>query len=319
MGCAGIGGDLYYRNDRQSLDTLRAARDHGVTFFDTANVYGYGRSEALIGKAFRRDRERVVIATKGGVLYPPMAGALLRLRPALTAVGRLLRPYRRRLLDFKRQRRRLSFAPKDLTASVHASLRRLRTDYIDLYQLHHWTPSSGELGELCACLDQLRTAGKIRHYGVSCDSPDDALVALRHEGIASIQLPLSLLDRQAISTVLPATKARGVGFIGRTPLARGLLADDLQDAPAEWLTPDKQVLEARRRRAAALDFLVRPDRTLAQAALRFAVQQDGVATVIVGMRTREHLRSNLASLQAPPLSEAELRRLSGLRPPVMRA
>ncbi len=268
-------------DDAQSMAALRAAFDRGITFFDTADLYGYGHSEEVLAAAFATMRQRVVIASKGGMLNA--AGAQ-------------------------------DFSPRHLRAALEASLRRLRTDYIDLYQLH--SPSIEHLRAEGARreLERFQAEGKIRAYGVSARSPEDAAVAVTELGYACVQANFSLVDQRALECGLfEACRSRSAAVIARTPLCFGFLtgrygaatAFDEHDHRRRWGA------EQRERWASALGLFVaamasRPGQTPAQFALRFCLSFPEVATTIPGMLSEEHVHENAAASDLGPLGEREI-------------
>src|SRR3989338_3843598 len=180
-------------DDRESVDALQRAFDLGINFYDTSDVYGYGHSEALIGAVFKRVRTKVTIASKVG---------------------------------FLRADGPQDFSSRHIRTAIEQSLRRLQTDYIDLYQLH--SPPimllESDVG-IMHTLESLRKEGKIRALGISVRSPDDGLIAIRKFGFKCVQVNFSLLDQRAVENeLMELCKARNVGLICRTPLCFGFLS-----------------------------------------------------------------------------------------------
>lgn len=306
MGCAALGGGLHRKDDREALVTLDRALEAGVNFYDTASTYSQGRSEELLGRAFAGRRDRVIIASKVGMIYPSAIGFALRIKPLFRPVRELLRPVRSLLNRSKYSQRTGNFSAQHIERTIHQSLVRLQTEYIDLCQLHNPSPEELRRDDLCKPLERLKKQGKIRHYGISCARAEDALLAMEHPGIVSVQVPINLLDQDALPRVLPMARARGVAVIARVPLAQGLLTDATHETKAEQIAVDRGAVLERKRRAEMLRFLAIGDRTLAQAALQFVLQLSGVSVVIPGMATRRHLEENLRALDAPPLNADEL-------------
>ena len=314
LGCSPLGGGLF-RNDRnESLRVVQHAVDHGVTFFDTADNYSMGESERLLGQALRGRRDRVVIATKVGARYGVADRLLLKARPLLRPLKGLLGGARRSINLVRDKRKHYDFSPARLQLAVEGSLRRLGTDYIDVYQLYN--PSAEVLREFAMrdTLENLRTAGKIRCFGVTANHVRDALPALDCSGIASVQLPVSLLDQDGLEDFLQRARARGLALIGSTPLGQGLLtnatgttkADESSHFSVEQLAARRNLMEAYRRR------FVTPSRTLAQLALRFALQTTGVSVAIPSAVSVAELDEDLGSLSMPALSDRELQELRSL-------
>jgi len=312
MGCAGVGRGLYRKDDREALATLDRALEAGINFYDTSSSYSAGDSEQLLGRAFKGRRDRVIIASKVGMLYPPSIAFALRFKYLLAPIETFLRPVRPLLNRTKYSRKRNDFSPQHIERTLHESLARLQTDYVDLYQLHNPPPGDLRRDDLCKPLERLKAQGTIRAYGISCARAEDALLAMEHPGIACVQVPINLLDQEALPQVLPLAQARGVAVIARVPLAQGLLTDAAHETKAEQIAVDCGAVLERKRRAQALRFLATGGRTLPQAALQFVLQLPGVSVVIPGMATRRHLEENLRALDAPPLTAEELERVAAI-------
>lgn len=281
LGCWGISGEWGEVDQTQALGTLQRAYELGVTFFDTADTYGRGRSEELVRAALSSHRREIVIASKGG-------------------------------MNFYAGDKHLDFRPEYVAFAVEQSLARLGTDYIDLYQLHNPEPKHLS-DELFALLERLRAQGKIRYYGVSLNSRMEGIESLRDRRPASLQAIYNLLDRRAAHTVFPWARERSVGVIARVPLSSGRLTgkfksthafapgDHRAKRPPEWLT--EGVEETKR-----LAFLVRDGRTLAQAALQFVLAHPAVSVTIPGAKSPRQVEENVSAASAPPLTREELSR-----------
>lgn len=279
-------------SDETSISAIHVALDLGITFFDTANVYGNGYSEAILGKALRlaRSSHAVVIASKVG--------------------GR-----------FSASDTDRTWSPSYIVAALEASLARLGRDYLDLYQLHNPPPEVVERGEVFDVLARLQTAGKIRHHGVSIHTPADGEICLRDGRPQTLQLVYNLFSLLHPETSLDAlfepSVAQGVGLIAREPLAAGYLsgrhAVDTHYGPGDnrgrWPLARRQVF------CALVDTLRRleqPGVTQAQAALRFVLDEPAIATTIVGIKTPEQARVNAAATALPRFHELEMASLSGV-------
>src|SRR4051812_7379479 len=176
VGCSRIGGVFSAGSSRRDeLDLLRGAIDAGINFLDTADLYSQGQSEILVGKAIKGRRDQVVVATKGGYVVPSSSQLLSRAKPLLRPVVRTLKikkpaaggpgPAPVMVQDF---------SPHYLRGAVEASLRRLHTDYIDVYQLHSPPRAVVEAGDFVPVLEELQAQGKIRHFGIGADDADAA-------------------------------------------------------------------------------------------------------------------------------------------------
>jgi aryl-alcohol dehydrogenase-like predicted oxidoreductase len=290
LGCARIGG-IFQQHPGDFVDVLSAAFDAGINFFDTADIYSQGESERLLGRAFRGRREQIVIASKAGYVLPAQRRFAGQVKPLLRPLIRFLGLSRHRLPSAVRGPLAQDFSPGHLYRAVEGSLRRLATDRIDLLQLHSPPVATVRGGDWIEALDRLQQQGKIRYYGVSCDSPEAALAALQHRSVSSIQVPLNLLERRALETV-PRARELGVGVIARECLANGLLAKGAAEVDVRsYCQSDeeaaaKAVLLESYREAAARD-----GRSLAQSALQFVRDLDGVSVSLIGVSRIEQLRA----------------------------
>lgn len=271
-------------DDRTSLAALDRALGQGITFYDTSSAYGDGHSEELIGRAFEGRRSQVVIATKAG--YDSWT------RPP-------------------------DFSPVAVVASTERSLRRLRTDYIDLLQLHNPPSEARREGALCEALGRLQADGKIREWGVSAKSPAEATEALKDFGAGVVQANFNMMDVRAESSGLFAeVVARGTGFIARTPLCFGFLTGAIRRDSVfpegdhrngwsraqldNWIDGAADLLEA---------VGAKPGEEAAHAALRFCLSFPAVSSVIPGILTPAEADANAAASLLGPLSRDAVARV----------
>jgi aryl-alcohol dehydrogenase-like predicted oxidoreductase len=300
MGCWAIGGPFWAGaqplgwgevDDDESIRAVRRALDLGVTFFDTANVYGAGHSEKVLARALAGRRDEAVIATKFGATFD----------------------------EDTRQVGPDDGSPDGLRRAVRESLRRLGTDRIDLYQLHiNELPIPAAL-ELIPVLEDLVTQGLIRAYGWSTDAPEraDAFAAAgRH--CATVQADLSVL--RGSFGVLPVAERHDLGVIVRGPLAMGLLGgrytaeselprDDVRGLSPDWMTyftGGRPTPEFLARIEGIRDVLTSGGRTLAQGALAWLWAFDARTVPIPGCRTLAQVEENAGALAHGPLSPSEL-------------
>jgi aryl-alcohol dehydrogenase-like predicted oxidoreductase len=259
-------------NDDESLAAIRRARELGVTFFDTADSYGFGRSESLLGIVLSRRRSEVVIATKVGV--------------ARDADGKLRK-------DFSRQH---------IQHAVDGSLKRLRTDYIDLYQLHNPTLEELRRDDIQEAMDRLQEVGKIRFWGVSITTPEEGIEIIRNNWGYALQVLYNALNQAPAAELFPLAKEKGYGIIARVPLASGLLSGKFRpdtifatdDVRQNFLTP-KRLEEVLPRVDEAKSIIGGTARALAEGALRFVLADDAVSTTIPGMRNVRQVEMNAAA------------------------
>jgi aryl-alcohol dehydrogenase-like predicted oxidoreductase len=312
FGGSRIGGVFAGKSgNREALSVLSQALDAGITFYDTADMYSQGESEALIGKAFRGRRGHVVLATKGGYCLPARRNLIKRIKPLVRPLVQALGLKRARLPAGFSGALSQNFAPTYLTQALEASLKRLQTDYVDLYQLHSPGPAfmqSDAFGEALQTLEKLRSQGKLRFYGVGTEVPEDAPFCLDAPGISSVQLGFGLLDLQALDQGMLATaQARGLAVIARGCFGGGLLKDGLVGDELKTATSKWQHIEALRTHSVNLR------RSLLDVAFQFCRGTPGVSVTLLGMRTESHLRENLRYLEGNPLKAAEYAALRELR------
>ncbi|MEO3748328.1 aldo/keto reductase [Plantactinospora sp. B5E13] len=291
------------RDDDESIRALHRARDLGITFFDTASSYGAGHSETLIGSAFHDVRDQVVIASKWGYTFD--------------------------------EERRLALGADDSLAYVRSclegSLRRLRTDYVDLYQLHLGDLPIPQALEMVGVLDDLVTEGKIRSYGWSTDDAARAAAfAEAGAGCTAIQQDLSVLNGSA--EVLAVCEKFQLASINRGPLAMGLLSgkyhDGRQVAGNDVRSQDLPWMRYFRDGAGAPEWLAAIDairevltsggRTLAQGALAWLWARSPVTVPIPGFRTVAQIEENAGALAHGPLSPADITRIDEILAPLSR-
>lgn len=256
-------------NDDDSIDALKAALDGGINLFDTADVYGRGHSEELLGRAFAgAARDKVLISSKAGMVDNPDGFKL----------------------DFSRQH---------LMQACEGSLQRLRTDRLDIYLLHLTIDGYPLTDDIRRTLDDLKSAGKIRHYGVSVQFVHQGMEQLEKRFGDSMMIEYSPLKRGPVEDVIKRAGEAGVGVITRGALEKGLLsgkyrpghrfaADDVRSRiPADYID-----------RVLARVEQVKSTTNLLAAALQFQLKQPGVATITVGMKTRRQVLDNIAALNA---------------------
>ena len=272
FGCSSLGTVLGHDADQDGLRALDFALDHDINFFDTADAYSLGNSERLLGRAFKKRRERVIIATKGGSRFTPGWRFALQSIPFLAPLRRPLRPFKRFFNLLRHSQKQYDYSDQQLRAAVEASLTNLQTDYIDVYQLYNPTRPVLEAGDFIATLESLKSQGKIRYYGVSCRTHEDALLCLKYPGLSSVQLSVSMVEQPAIASVIPRLAARSIAVIAREPLGQGLLTSTRGRTLAEESARTLDEINERKRRSADFSVFSGPGRTMAQAAMQFVLQ-----------------------------------------------
>ena len=267
--------------DSESLSAIETALDLGVNFIDTSDAYGAGYSETLLGNALKGKRDKIIIATKGGnVMVGPNRGKRI-------------------------------FEPDYIERVMDDSLHRLQTDYIDLYQLHNPTVDVIERGEVWQVLEQAKQAGKIRHYGVSINTMEEGMAAVKDGRAETVQVEYNLLTQAPAEQIFPLAQQANVGVIARIPLKRGILTGKLTQADeARFQGEDVRARSFKGEafakelaKAAQLRFLVHgPVETLTQAAIAFCIAHPAVSVVIPGARNADQMRENAAGadIDIPP-------------------
>ncbi|NEA26911.1 aldo/keto reductase [Actinomadura bangladeshensis] len=290
LGAWQLGADWGEVDEDQALRVLSAAVDAGVTFIDTADVYGDGRSEQLIGRFLKSNDTGITVATKMGRRVPQ-------------------RPENYTLDAFR--------------AWTDRSRKNLGVDRLDLVQLHCPPTPVYSTDAVFDALDTLVAEDRIAAYGVSVETRAEALTAIARPGVATVQIILNMFRLAPLQEVLPAAREAGVGIIARVPLASGLLSGRYD----ENTTFDASDHRTFNRQGQAFDIgetfsgvdfatgleavqrlapLVPADSTMAQFALRWIIDQPGVSVVIPGARTPAQARTNAAAAAHPPLTSEEL-------------
>ena len=276
--------------DSESLGAIETALELGVNFIDTSDAYGAGYSETLLGNALKGKRDKVILATKGGnVMTGPNRGKRI-------------------------------FEPDYISRVMNESLERLQTDYIDLYQLHNPSVEVIEKGEVWDVLERAKQAGKIRHYGVSINTMEEGVAAVKDGRSETIQVEYNLLAQEPSEKIFPLALNANIGIIARIPLRRGILtgkltAEDEQRFQGEDVRarsfkgePFRQELA----KAEKLRFLVHGDvKSFAQAALAFCIAHPAVSITIPGARNAEQMRENATGADVD-IPRADLDRVAEL-------
>jgi aryl-alcohol dehydrogenase-like predicted oxidoreductase len=276
--------------DSESLEAIETALELGVNFIDTSDAYGAGYGETLLGNAFKGKRDKIVIATKGGnVMVGPNRGKRI-------------------------------FEPDYISRVMDESLRRLQTDYIDLYQLHNPTVEVIERGAVWEVLERAKKAGKIRHYGVSINSTEEGTAAVKDGRAETIQVEYNLLAQEPAETFFPAAQQANIGVIARVPLKRGILTGKLKQSDEQRFQGEDvrarsfkgEAFAHELAKAEQLKFLVHGAvQSLGQAAIAFCIAHPAVSVVIPGARNAEQMREN-ASAADVEIPAADLEKISDL-------
>jgi aryl-alcohol dehydrogenase-like predicted oxidoreductase len=287
FGAWAIGGDWGDVDDKESLAALNRAVEMGVNFFDTADVYGDGRSECLLAKLRQHHKENIHIATK--------AGRRLNLH---TAKG-----YNR----------------KNLTAFVERSLKNLQVEALDLLQLHCPPTPVYYMPEVFGVLDELVSAGKLRYYGVSVEKVEEGLKAIQYPNVQSVQIIFNMFRQRPAELFFDQAKKLHVGILARVPLASGLLTGKLK-ANSHFASDDHRNYNRqgesfdRGETFSGVDYqtglqaverlkgICPPGLSMAQFALRWILMFEAVTCAIPGARRPSQVYENFAAADLPPIS-----------------
>ncbi len=275
-------------DDRESLKALHRALDLGVNFFDTADVYGNGRSERLLARLRKERNEKFYIATKAGRKLNPHASE--------------------------------GYNRKNLTGFVEESMKNLETDSLDLLQLHCPPSEVFDRPEVFGILDDLVRAGKLRFYGVSVEKVDEALKAIHYPGVQTIQIIFNIFRQKPSEKFFLEAKKHGVGILARVPLASGLLTGKFNSqstfAPDDHRAYNRQGESFDRGETfSGLDYetglqaveelcaFVPAGLSLTQMALRWILMHSEVTCAIPGAKRPRQVEENVGAAQLPPLSD----------------
>jgi aryl-alcohol dehydrogenase-like predicted oxidoreductase len=289
-----LGGDWGDVPEATGVAGLHAALDAGVNLFDTADVYGRGRSEELLGRVLG-DRPDVIVATKFG-----------------------------RWDDFTDP---AAYTEQRVRAYCEASLRRLRREAIDLYQVHTPTTDAIERGEVFESLRALQREGKVRFFGVSVETAAQGRLALRHDGVSALQVIFNVFRQNLVDELFPDVEAARAGVLARVPLASGLLTGKFTKKTTFGPDDHRQYnrdgasfnvgetfagvpFELGVKLAEELRWIAEGRGTMAAAALRFVLDHPQVTCVIPGFKDVRQVEQNLAAASVRPFHREELDRLA---------
>jgi len=304
FGAWAIGGWMWGgTDDRLALEALKAGFDKGVTSIDTAPVYGLGHSEKVVGEfAKETGRQSIEILTKFGWNWEMPKGEVLM---------KGSRPGGNEIAIYSNASR------ESVIYEVEQSLKRLQTDYIDLYQIHRPDPNTSTEEMTGACL-QLKKEGKIRAFGVSNMSVDLMKQAEKFIEVASSQSPYSMVYRKIEKDILPYCKKTNTGILAYSPLQRGLLTGKITSGykfkEGDHRSGNKFFKEPNRSRINKLLGKIKPIAedhgvTLAQLVINWTVRREGITTVLVGARNAEQAKENACSMNFT-LSDEEIKMIN---------
>lgn len=296
LGCWQFGGDFGEMEEETAISIMNTAVENGVNFFDTANVYGAGRSEELIGRFLKECATPVVVATKfgrGDGVYPD------------------------------------NYSERILLQSIEASLKKIGTESLDLLQLHCIPVEVLRQGDVFDWLRRAKQNGLIKHFGASVETVEEGLICLEQDGLLSLQVIFNIFRQKMVKELLPQAKARGVGIIARLPLASGLLSGKFTSTTTFVSTdhrnynrdgasfnvgetfaglPFKKGVEL----VEVIKKMLPGDISMAQLALRWILDHDAVSTVIPGASSASQVKTNADSSSLERISEVLHKNLKDL-------
>ena len=281
------------------IDLLRHAFDRGITFFDTADTYGGGVGETILAKALKDKRDQIVIATKFGYDFYSDTGE---------RKGHVELPH--------------DFSPQFVRFAADESLKRLETDYIDLYQVHNPRMDDIDSDDLFDTLTRLQDEGKIRHFGVALGPAigwkDEGLAAMNKRDICSLQIIYNLLEQDPGRDFFPVAREEGIGVLVRVPHSSGLLEgkydkdtkfskdDHRSHRPDEWLAEGLKKLEK-------ISFLTEDrDATIGQMALRFVLSEPSISSALPNIYNMDHIDEFVGASDCDDLTPEELKEIERL-------
>lgn len=285
FGTWAIGGRSYGPvNDSDSLSALECAFDQGINLYDSANIYGDGHSEILLGKIFKGKRDKIILTTKAGY-----------------------KNYSKRTQDF---------SEKFLRKSLDDSLKRLGSDYVDILFLHSPSREAVSSSQGYETLCKLKEEGKIRLKGISVRTANDGMIAFKKNAYDVLQVNLSLVEQQAqYNGLLNAVKKNKILILAKAPLHYGFLTGKYSKGSKFGTNDHRNILSNDQKdklhaTTESYRFLhIKNKRELSHAAIKFSMRPESKVIPIPGMKTIQQVNENIAALNTPDLSEEELSKI----------
>ncbi|MCU9613774.1 aldo/keto reductase [Caldibacillus lycopersici] len=274
LGCMSLGTE-----ERHATEIIHTALDAGINYFDTADLYDVGVNEQIVGKALKHVRDQVIIATKAGNRWKEDKSGWY-----------------------------WDASKAYIKEAVKQSLKRLGTEYIDLYQLHGGTMED-PIEETIAAFEELKAEGLIRYYGISSIRPTVIHEFVKHSNIDSVMMQYSILDRRPEEQAMPLLHDHGISVIARGPLARGLLSEAMLTKASEAIKKNGYLeysYEELNDIIPKLKEKVANNRSLTSVSLQYVLNNPVVASAIAGASSVAQLKENIASSQASPLTTEEI-------------
>ncbi|PYZ94047.1 aldo/keto reductase [Salipaludibacillus keqinensis] len=291
FGTWAIGGSWGKTNDKDALAGLEHAIDHGVNFFDTADVYGDGHSEELLAKATKGKEDDIYLASKfcrAGDIHDPN-----------------------------------TYSEESVREYLESTLRRLNRERLDLYQIHCPPIEILKDGKVFEVLDKMQAEGKIRYYGVSVETVEEGLLSMENENVRALQVIFNLFRQKPEAELFPAAIDRGVGILARVPLASGLLTGKFakthtfEDDDHRKFNSDGQQFnvgetfgglpfEKGVELSNEVSWIAEGRGKMSQGALKWILQHDAISSVIPGFRNVKQIKDNLKAIEVKKFSQKEL-------------
>ncbi|QTM99724.1 aldo/keto reductase [Sediminibacillus dalangtanensis] len=283
LGCMSLGTD-----EQKAEYIIDEALDSGINYLDTADLYDLGKNEEIVGKALKGKRDRVILATKVGNHFNHQNGDWF-----------------------------WDPSKKYIKSEVKESLRRLGTEYIDLYQLHGGTIDD-PIDETIEAFEELKQEGVIRYYGISSIRPNVIREYIERSSIVSVMMQYSLLDRRPEEKILDLLHENNISVLARGPLAKGMLSDQAHEKVASkgkdgYLDYSLEELQAITERLKAYSGA---DRTRTALALQYVLQHPAVAAAVFGASSSRQLQDNLSIQTAEPLTAEDVNNLKSISKPI---
>jgi aryl-alcohol dehydrogenase-like predicted oxidoreductase len=274
FGCMSLHGE-----EASDIKLIQKAIELGINFFDTADLYDHGRNEILVGKAIHEKRKEIILASKVGN-------------------------------QWRKDGSGWDWNPKKeyILACIDQSLRRLNTDYIDLYQLHGGTIED-PIDETIEAFETLKAKGKIINYGISSIRPNVVREYVKRSSIVSVMMQYSLLDRRPEESCISLLSHHNIGILARGVLAKGLLVNK---EPEAFLNYTEDEVE---RQAKAIEMISSPARHPDRIALSWCLRNQSITSAVIGIRTLEQLKSILGKSDEIPLTHKEYEQMSNVLSP----
>ncbi|TDT69181.1 aryl-alcohol dehydrogenase-like predicted oxidoreductase [Hypnocyclicus thermotrophus] len=246
-------------NLNDAIKTLETSFEYGINFFDTAPIYGFGKSEEILGQVFNSVRNKIIIATKFGLRW--------------NEFGKVIHDLSRDSIMYE----------------IEASLKRLRTNYIDLYQIH-WPDNKTDILEVINTLEELKSQKIIKHIGVSNLNIDD--LKKISSFIVSTQNKYNLLEKNVESNILPFCNKKNIGFIAYSPLAQGLLSGKI-DSSYKFSKNDIRRFNPLFKDKELFNKIDKINKPLINSALKFLLEKKDVSSILISMTKLNHLKENI--------------------------